>query len=204
MLRRASYAVSVQFRPLNSSSFVAQTHSYVRWQSAKRIAEIRAIQNFARGDDKDSARGHDGDTKGHFSSVDALADMIGVQDKGLIRSQCFIGGAWTDADDGDTIAVVNPATGLEILRVPKMGRTETDRAITCASDAMTLWSKLTASKRASILHRWYRLILDHGDDLARIMVAEQGKPMLEAKGEVVYAASFVEWFARKRGARTAR
>ena len=197
MLRRASYAVSVQFRPLNSSSFVAQTHSYVRWQSAKRIAEIRAIQNFARGDDKDSARGHDGDTKGHFSSVDALADMIGVQDKGLIRSQCFIGGAWTDADDGDTIAVVNPATGLEILRVPKMGRTETDRAITCASDAMTLWSKLTASKRASILHRWYRLILDHGDDLARIMVAEQGKPMLEAKGEVVYAASFVEWFAEE-------
>ena len=115
----------------------------------------------------------------------------------MIRAQCFVGGAWTDADDGDTLPVINPANGVEILRVPKMGRAETERSIANASGAMPEWSALTASKRASILHRWYSLILDNGDDLARIMVAEQGKPMAEAKGEVAYAASFVEWFAEE-------
>ena len=184
---------------MNSSSFVARTHSYLRWQGARRIAEIGRIQQFARAncDDLDSASGRDGDTKSSFSSIDALADLIGVKDRGLIRAQCFVGGAWTDADDGDTLPVINPANGVEILRVPKMGRAETERSIANASGAMPEWSALTASKRASILHRWYTLILDNGDDLARIMVAEQGKPMAEAKGEVAYAASFVEWFAEE-------
>ena len=182
---------------MNSSSFVARTHSYLRWQGARRIAEIGRIQQFARAncDDLDSASGRDGDTKSSFSSIDALADLIGVKDRGLIRAQCFVGGAWTDADDGDTL-VFNRRTASK-CRVPKKGRAETERSIANASGAMPEWSALTASKRASILHRWYTLILDNGDDLARIMVAEQGKPMAEAKGEVAYAASFVEWFAEE-------
>ena len=138
MLRRASFAVSVGLRPMNSSSFVARTHSYLRWQGARRIAEIGRIQQFARAncDDLDSASGRDGDTKSSFSSIDALADLIGVKDRGLIRAQCFVGGAWTDADDGDTLPVINPANGVEILRVPKMGRAETERSIANASGAM--------------------------------------------------------------------
>ena len=93
---------------MNSSSFVARTHSYLRWQGARRIAEIGRIQQFARAncDDLDSASGRDGDTKSSFSSIDALADLIGVKDRGLIRAQCFVGGAWTDAErDGDTLPV---------------------------------------------------------------------------------------------------
>ena len=105
-----------------------------------------------------------------------------------------------DAADADkssscTIPVTNPATGELLVRVPNMGATETRAAVAAASDAFPGWSRRSSASRGALLRRWNDLIVQHGDDLARIMVAEQGKPMAEAKGEVGYAASFVGWFA---------
>ena len=146
----------------------------------------------------------------------AMAVRIGVHDADLIRTRCLIGGEWrgaasasanasadaADAADADadkssscTIPVTNPATGELLVRVPNMGATETRAAVAAASDAFPAWSRRSSASRGALLRRWNDLIVQHGDDLARIMVAEQGKPMAEAKGEVGYAASFVEWFA---------
>ncbi len=115
----------------------------------------------------------------------------------LLRQQAYIDGQWLDADSGQTIAVSNPATGAIIGQVPKMGRAETRRAIEAAERALPAWSALTAKDRANRLRRWFELMLENQDDLGRLMTIEQGKPLAEAKSEIAYAASFLEWFAEE-------
>ena len=120
-----------------------------------------------------------------------------LKDPTLLRQQSYIDGQWVDADSRGTIDVHNPATGVKIGTVPKMGAAETQRAIDAASAAFPAWSKKSAKERAVILRRWFDLMIANQDDLAIIMTAEQGKPLAESKGEIVYAASFIEWFAEE-------
>ena len=120
-----------------------------------------------------------------------------LNDPGLFRQQCYIGGAWVDAEDGATFEVTDPADGAPLGTVPKMGAAETRRAIDAASAAWPAWRALTAKERAQVLHRWFRLMMENQDDLARLMTAEQGKPLAESTGEIAYGASFVEWFAEE-------
>lgn len=120
-----------------------------------------------------------------------------VQNTNLFRQQAFIGGAWKDADNGQVISVTNPATGEVIGTVPKMGAAETRRAIEAADEALPAWSALTAKERASKLRRWFELMMANQEVLARLMTMEQGKPLAESRGEIAYAASFLEWFAEE-------
>ncbi len=122
---------------------------------------------------------------------------IQLQDRSLLRNQGFIGGEWVDADSGKTFPVHNPATGQVLAQVADMGAEETRRAIQAADTAWPAWRGLTAGERAAILRRWNDLILEHQEDLALLMTLEQGKPLFEARGEVRYGASFVEWFAEE-------
>ncbi|NUU03333.1 NADP-dependent succinate-semialdehyde dehydrogenase [Herbaspirillum robiniae] len=127
--------------------------------------------------------------------------MLQLKDPTLLRQQAYLGGQWCDADDGAAFDVVNPADGERLGSVPEMGATETRRAIDAANAAWPAWKKKTAKERSAILRRWHDLMLANADDLALIMTAEQGKPLAEAKGEINYAASFIEWFAEE-GKRT--
>jgi len=120
-----------------------------------------------------------------------------LNDAALLRNKAFVDGAWIAADGGETFAVENPATGAPIGRVPDMGRAETRRAIDAATRAFAPWRAKTAKERAAILRKWFELMLANQKDLATLMVAEQGKPMVEAMGEIAYAASFLEWFAEE-------
>lgn len=120
-----------------------------------------------------------------------------IEDSSLFRQQCYIDGNWADADDGATFEVINPADGEVLGTVPQMGATETARAIAVAEAAGPEWAAKTAKERAQILRRWYDLILENQSDLATIMTAEMGKPLPESMGEVVYGASFVDWFAEE-------
>lgn len=120
-----------------------------------------------------------------------------MSDNRLIRSQAYIDGQWVDADSGDTLKVDNPATGEIITTVPKMGRAETKRAIASAEKAMKPWAARTAADRAKILRKWYNLMLEHQDALGELLTREQGKSLTEAKGEIAYAASFIDWFAEE-------
>ncbi|MEB0077770.1 NADP-dependent succinate-semialdehyde dehydrogenase [Pseudomonas sp. CCI3.2] len=120
-----------------------------------------------------------------------------LKDTQLFRQQAFIDGVWLDADNGQTIKVNNPATNEILGTVPKMGAVETRRAIEAANNALPAWRGLTAKERSNKLRRWFELIIENQDDLARLMTLEQGKPLAEAKGEIVYAASFIEWFAEE-------
>ncbi|MGE8065471.1 aldehyde dehydrogenase family protein, partial [Pseudomonas sp. NPDC089569] len=120
-----------------------------------------------------------------------------LKDTQLFRQQAFIDGAWVDADNGLTIKVNNPATGEILGTVPKMGAAETRRAIEAADKALPAWRALTAKERAGKLRRWFELMIENQEDLARLMTLEQGKPLAEAKGEIAYAASFLEWFAEE-------
>ncbi|EDJ9064528.1 succinate-semialdehyde dehydrogenase (NADP(+)) [Salmonella enterica subsp. arizonae] len=120
-----------------------------------------------------------------------------LNDSTLFRQQAFIDGDWRDARGGDVITVSNPANGKPLGNVPKMGAQETRDAIDAASHALPAWRALTAKERATILRRWFNLMMEHQDDLARLMTLEQGKPLAEAKGEISYAASFIEWFAEE-------
>jgi len=120
-----------------------------------------------------------------------------LKDAQLFRQQAFIDGQWLDADSGQTIAVNNPATGEILGSVPKMGRAETRCAIEAAERALPAWRALTAKERAGKLRKWFELIMANQDDLGRLMTLEQGKPLAEAKGEIAYAASFIEWFAEE-------
>jgi len=120
-----------------------------------------------------------------------------LRDPDLLRSRALIGGQWLDAASGATCAVVNPATRETIGTVPDMGVAETRRAIEAASQAFPAWAALTAKARAAILRRWYELLMANQEDLATLMTAEQGKPLAEAKGEIGYGASFIEWFAEE-------
>lgn len=120
-----------------------------------------------------------------------------LNDSTLFRQQAFIDGDWRDARGGDVIPVSNPANGKPLGNVPKMGAEETRDAINAANRALPAWRALTAKERANILRRWFNLMMEHQDDLARLMTLEQGKPLAEAKGEISYAASFIEWFAEE-------
>ena len=120
-----------------------------------------------------------------------------LTDPDLFRELCYIDGAWVPADSGETIAVNNPASGEVMGTVPKMGADETRRAIEAAERAWPEWRAKTAKERAGILRRWHDLMIENQDDLAVMMTMEQGKPLAEAKGEVVYGASFIEWFAEE-------
>lgn len=123
--------------------------------------------------------------------------MHNLRDNTLFRQQAFLDGAWCDADSTKTIAVHNPANGELLGQVPDLGKAETTRAINAAQSAWKAWKKLLAKDRANILKRWHQLILDNCDDLARIMTLEQGKSLTEARGEINYAASYIEWFAEE-------
>jgi succinate-semialdehyde dehydrogenase/glutarate-semialdehyde dehydrogenase len=120
-----------------------------------------------------------------------------LQDADLVRRQAYIGGDWVDADSGLALAVSDPANGEIIAQVPNMGAAETRRAIELAEAAWPAWRSMTAAERGLRLRRWHGLLLEHQEDLARIMTAEQGKPLAEARGEIAYAASFIDWFAEE-------
>ena len=115
----------------------------------------------------------------------------------LLRQQCYIDGAWLDADDGKTLPVTNPATGALLGTVPSVGIAETRRAIEAANAAWPAWRARTAKERSSILRKWQDLMLANREDLAMLMTAEQGKPLSESRGEIDYAASFIEWFSEE-------
>ncbi|MGE0582189.1 MAG: NADP-dependent succinate-semialdehyde dehydrogenase [Steroidobacteraceae bacterium] len=120
-----------------------------------------------------------------------------LQDTSLLRQQCHIDGQWTGADSGGVLDVTNPATGDRLGTVPNAGTAETRRAIEAAARAFPAWAARTAKDRGNILRRWSELMLANQDDLATLMTAEQGKPLAESKGEIAYAASFLEWFGEE-------
>ncbi|MBX6392349.1 MAG: NAD-dependent succinate-semialdehyde dehydrogenase, partial [Burkholderiales bacterium] len=120
-----------------------------------------------------------------------------LKDTRLYRTRCYIDGEWRDAADGRRLEVRNPATGEIIGSVPNMGAAETRAAIEAANAAWPAWRAKTAKERAAILRKWYELMLAHLEDLAVLMTAEQGKPLVEARGEIQYAAAFIEWFAEE-------
>jgi len=120
-----------------------------------------------------------------------------LKDPNLFREACYINGKWVGADSNQTIDVTNPATGDVLGTVPKMGADETRAAIEAANEAYPAWRAKTAKERASILRKWFDLMMENQEDLARMMTAEQGKPLKESMGEIVYAASFIEWFAEE-------
>lgn len=121
--------------------------------------------------------------------------MLQLQDPSLLRQQCYVDGRWIDAQRH--IDVTNPATGERVGQVPLLGAGETRQAIEAANRALPAWRARTAKERSALLRKWFELLLANQDDLARIMTAEQGKPFAEARGEIGYAASFIEWFAEE-------
>ncbi|MFV3130467.1 NAD-dependent succinate-semialdehyde dehydrogenase [Niveispirillum sp. KHB5.9] len=122
---------------------------------------------------------------------------LGLSDADLLRDRCVVGGVWLGADSGETFPVKNPATGEVLAYVPKMGAAETARAILAANEALPAWRAKTAQERAKLLERWNDLMLAAADDLALLLTLEQGKSLAEAKGEIVYGASFISWFAEE-------
>ncbi|MBB3266188.1 succinate-semialdehyde dehydrogenase/glutarate-semialdehyde dehydrogenase [Azospirillum sp. OGB3] len=123
--------------------------------------------------------------------------MLSLNDQSLLRTQAYVNGAWRDAFSGKTFAVTNPATGEELAQVADVGAEETRQAINAADAALPAWRAKTAKERAAILRRWFELIMAAQEDLAVLMTLEQGKPLAEARGEVAYGASFIEWFAEE-------
>jgi succinate-semialdehyde dehydrogenase/glutarate-semialdehyde dehydrogenase len=123
--------------------------------------------------------------------------MIKLKDSSLWKEQGLVNGQWVPADSGQTTEIRNPANGDVLGKVPNMAAAETRRAIEAAHAAMPAWAKKTAGERAKIMRRWFDLMIANVDDLAVIMTAEQGKPLAESKGEIAYAASFIEWFAEE-------
>ncbi|MDM4766843.1 NAD-dependent succinate-semialdehyde dehydrogenase [Pelomonas sp. SE-A7] len=121
--------------------------------------------------------------------------LLQLQDRALLKTAAYVGGAWLERPQ--QFAVSDPATGLELARVANLGAAEAEQAIAAANAAWPAWRDSTAKERAALLMRWHALMLQHADDLARLMTAEQGKPLAEARGEVAYGASFVEWFAEE-------
>lgn len=122
---------------------------------------------------------------------------MNLHDSKLFQQQAFINGQWCAADSGATLEVTNPATQQPLGTVPNMGAGETQRAIEAANQALPAWRGHTAKQRSEIMQRWYALMVAHQDDLARLMTLEQGKPLAEARGEILYAASFIQWFAEE-------
>ena len=125
------------------------------------------------------------------------AGALRLDDPSLLRQQCYVNGAWVDAPGRATLPVNNPATGAPIGTVPAFDAASTEKAVAAAHAAFPAWAAKTAKERCNILKRWNYLVLQHAADLARLMTAEQGKPLAESKGEIAYAASFIEWFAEE-------
>jgi len=122
---------------------------------------------------------------------------ISLTDKGLLKTGAYINGQWVASDSGDTLDVTNPATGEVIARVASCGTAETRRAIEVAQAAQLEWCQRSIKERAAILRKWFNLMMDAQEDLAQILTAEQGKPLAEARGEIAYGASYIEWFAEE-------
>jgi len=120
-----------------------------------------------------------------------------ISDQGLFRTQAYIDGRWADADSGETLPVLNPANGETVAEVAKCGTAETRRAIEAAERAQIEWRQKTAKERGAILRKWFDLMLEHQEDLAQILTAEQGKPLAESRGEIAYGANYIEWFAEE-------
>ena len=130
--------------------------------------------------------------------LDTATDLHSMlKDPSLLVTQAFVAGEWADADDGTTFEVTNPARGDVICAVPDLGRAETARAIEAARVAMKEWAARTAKERAQVMRKWFDLMMANQDDLAAILTAEMGKPLTEAKGEIAYGASFIEWFGEE-------
>ena len=115
----------------------------------------------------------------------------------LFKQQCYINGQWMDAKSGETIDVTNPATGEVLGTVPKMGAAETAEAIEAARIAQKGWAAKTGKERAGIMRKWFDLMMANQDTLGELLTMEMGKPLAEAKGEIAYGASFIEWFAEE-------
>ncbi len=126
-----------------------------------------------------------------------------LKDKTLFRQAALVGGSWVEADATNAIEVNDPASGEVFGVVPKLGAAETKAAIVAAERAQKEWAARTAKERAGILRRWFELMMENQDDLGRILTYEQGKPLAEAKGEIAYGASFIEWFAEEARGSTA-
>ena len=122
---------------------------------------------------------------------------IRLKNPALLQTHLFINGEWVDADSKKTFAVINPATGEEISQVSDGGAVETRRAIEVAHAAQKIWSKKTAKERSTILRKWFDLVMQNQEDLAQLLTCEQGKPLQEARGEIAYGASYIEWFAEE-------
>ena len=120
-----------------------------------------------------------------------------LKDPSLLKTQCYIDGQWLNADNGAVIAVTNPATGEHIADIPKMGAAEAERAVAAAQTALKGWQAKSAKERSVILRRWFDLMMAHQEDLGIILTSEQGKPLSEAKGEIAYGASYIEWYAEE-------
>ncbi len=131
------------------------------------------------------------------AAADRKPDPPALKDPSLFRDRCHLDGAWVDADSGRRFDVDNPADGSLVGSVPDMGAAETRRAIGAAERALPAWRALPAKERSRIVRRWYELIVAHADDLALLLTTEQGKPLAEARNEILYGASFVEWFAEE-------
>lgn len=123
--------------------------------------------------------------------------MLNLKDPTLFVEKALIGGAWLSAGSGATVAVDNPASGDVIGQIPDCDATDTQAAIAAAAESLRTWRQTTPTERSRLLERWHALMLEHADDLAAIMTAEQGKPLAEARGEVLYGASFIKWFAEE-------
>jgi succinate-semialdehyde dehydrogenase / glutarate-semialdehyde dehydrogenase len=132
-----------------------------------------------------------------MNAPNAPLASLKLKDSKLLRNQCYVDGQWVDGEGGKTLAVTNPATGELIGTVPNMGAAETRRAVEAANAAWPAWRSKTAKERSVILRKWAELMMANQEDLAIIMTAEQGKPLVESRGEIVYAASFIEWFAEE-------
>ena len=130
-------------------------------------------------------------------SMSEAVKSIGMRDTSLFRQQVYINGKWSDADNGEINEITNPSNGKVLGTVPNCGATEAKRAIEAANNAWPKWRSKTSKERALILRRWYELMMENQEDLARLMTAEQGKPLTESIGEIAYAASFVEWFGEE-------
>jgi len=132
-----------------------------------------------------------------MSVMTETATRLGLKDAELLRSRWYVDGQWINADSGETTDVTNPADGSKLGTVPAAGADETRRAIEAANRAYPAWRAKTAKERAKVLRTWFDLMMDNQEDLARIMTAEQGKPLAESRGEISYAASFIEWFGEE-------
>ena len=130
--------------------------------------------------------------------LDSVTDLRALlKDPSLLADKAYVAGEWIEADDGSSFEVTNPARGDVIARVPNLGRAETARAIAAAAVAQKDWAARTGKERAAVLRKWFDLMMANQDDLGTILCAEMGKPLAEAKGEVGYGASFIEWFAEE-------